>query len=81
MDYMVHDARNGKKHCKTGFKALWQMMSCFFSIIIDCLDMVRPAFRSSGTLDLGTAVSVLARKLLQKLKRPQYSSGNTTGVF
>ena len=27
MDYMVQDARNGKKHCKAGFKALWRMMS------------------------------------------------------
>jgi len=27
MDYMVQDARNGKKHCKAGFNALWRMMS------------------------------------------------------
>lgn len=27
MDYMVQDARNGKKHCKAVFKALWRMMS------------------------------------------------------
>lgn len=27
MDYMVQDAKNGKKHCKAGFEALWRMMS------------------------------------------------------
>ena len=27
MDYMVHDQKSEKKHCKAGFEALWRMMS------------------------------------------------------
>jgi AcrR family transcriptional regulator len=27
MDYMSHDPTNAKKHCKTGFEALWRMLS------------------------------------------------------
>ncbi len=26
MDYMVQDPKNAKKHCKTGFDALWRML-------------------------------------------------------
>jgi AcrR family transcriptional regulator len=27
MDFMSQDARNAKKHCKTGFEALWRMIA------------------------------------------------------
>lgn len=27
MDYMLQDPKNGKKHCKAGFDALWRMLS------------------------------------------------------
>lgn len=27
MDYMLQDPKNGKKHCKAGFDALWRMVS------------------------------------------------------
>jgi AcrR family transcriptional regulator len=27
MDFMIHDPANAKKHCKTGFDALWRVMA------------------------------------------------------